>query len=87
MQRTLAKVGEIQDIANEAQANLDAQNVQILRINDQLTRMEGTLGRTKKLVAGFNKSLFADKVAITLIIAIVLTGGALVYSFTLESKS
>jgi len=49
--------------------------------------MEGTLGRTKKMVGYFGKSFCADKVAITLFTMILLTLGALIYCLTLQKNS
>ena len=45
--------------------------------------MEGTLGRTKKLVAYFGGSFCKDKVAITLILLILSTLGVFIYALTL----
>ena len=83
----MAKVGEIQDVANDALLNLEKQNTQILRINDQLVRLEGTMVRTKRYLNYFGKSFCGDKVAITIIIMILLTSGGLIYSLTLPTKA
>ena len=53
--------------------NIEKQNEQILRINKQVERMDGTLNRTKKYLAYFGRSFFRDKIALALMCLICAT--------------
>ena len=66
-------MGDVQDLADSNLSSIEEQNAQILRINDQLQRMEGTMVRTKKHLNHFAKSFCSDKVAMGLCCLIVST--------------
>ena len=68
------RVGDVQDLADSNLGAIKEQNEQILRINDQLQRMEGTMTRTKRLLGVFAKSFCSDKVALCECCLIVVTG-------------
>lgn len=68
------RVGDVQDLADSNLGSIKEQNEQILRINDQLQRMEGTMTRTKRLLGVFAKSFCTDKVALCECCLIVITG-------------
>ena len=71
--RSLNKVHDTNNLAMDAVLNLEKQNQQILRINDKIQEMEGTLQRTKKHLRYFGKSFCKDKIAISLMGLIILT--------------
>ena len=50
---TLNKVHETNLLANDAVHNLEMQNAQILRINDSLQRLDGTMARTRRYLRYF----------------------------------
>lgn len=73
LNRIQRRVQQTIDIADESLINIEKQNEQILRINKQVERMEGTLNRTKKYLAYFGRSFFRDKIALTLMCLICAT--------------
>lgn len=79
------RVGDVQDLADSNMQSIEEQNKQILRINDQLQRMEGTMTRTKRILGVFAKSFCSDKVALCECCLIVVTAALIVAATQLES--
>jgi len=77
-------VGDINAIADEAATNLELQNQQLIRINQSIERMDGTLTRTKRYLSYFGKSFFRDKVVLFLLtlIALAVVGNIVVATLT-----
>ena len=72
------KVHATNEIANDAVMNLEKQNQQILRINNNFERLDSTMQRSRKYLRYFQKSFCADRTAVTLLILIIITIGAII---------
>lgn len=87
LNRIQRRVQQTIDLADESLTNIEKQNQQILRINQSVERMDGTMDRTKKFLTYFGRSFFRDKIALCFLIMIVLTIAAIIYVAILPNKN